>query len=252
MEENLTNFEDTEDNLGYKYKLEKFEGPLDLLLHLIKEAKVDIKDIFVSEITEQFLEYIKDLSEYPAEVISDFIDMASTLLQIKSKKLLPVPPKVEEEEEDPEQKLIRQLEEYKLFKEESEKLKALEDTGKFYKAPDKMVGNFRYELKDLSLDALLDAFANIMHKIDIKAEEVAPKEIKKDRFTVAQKIAEIKDRLLEGGNCKFSSLVEGSYTKSEVINTFLALLELLKLQEIKVVQLESCGEISIEKHNKDN
>lgn len=236
----------------YKYKLEKFEGPLDLLLHLIKEAKVDIKDIFVSEITEQFLEYIKDLREYPAETISDFIDMASTLLQIKSKKLLPAPPKlVEEDEEDPEQKLIRQLEEYKLFKEESEKLKDLEDVGKLYKAPDKLVGSFRYELKDLSLDALLDAFANIMHKIDIKAEEVVPKEIQKDRFTVAQKISEIKDRLLEKNSFKFSSLVEGSYTKSEVINTFLALLELLKMQEIKVVQLETCGEISIEKQIKD-
>ena len=242
-----------EESSEYKYKLEKFEGPLDLLLHLIKDAKVDIKDIFVSEITEQFLEYIKDLSEYPAEIISDFIDMASTLLQIKSKKLLPAPPKVlEEDEEDPEQKLIRQLEEYKLFKEESEKLKALEDTGKFYKAPDKLVGSFRYELKDLSLEALLDAFAHIMHKIDIKAEEVLPKEIKKDRFTVAQKISEIKDRLLERGSCKFSSLVEGTYTKSEVINTFLALLELLKLQEIKVVQTETCGEISIEKQIKDN
>lgn len=246
------NLEASCDSGEYKYKLDKFEGPLDLLLHLIKEAKVDIKDIFVSEITEQFLEYIKDLSEYPAETISDFIDMASTLLQIKSKKLLPAPPKlVEEDEEDPEQKLIRQLEEYKLFKEESEKLKNLEDVGKLYKAPDKLVGSFRYELKDLSLDALLDAFANIMHKIDIKAEEVVPKEIQKDRFTVAQKISEIKDRLLEKNSFKFSSLVEGSYTKSEVINTFLALLELLKMQEIKVVQLETCGEISIEKQIKD-
>lgn len=246
------NIESSSDSGEYKYKLEKFEGPLDLLLHLIKEAKVDIKDIFVSEITEQFLEYIKDLSEYPAETISDFIDMASTLLAIKSKKLLPAPPKlVEEDEEDPEQKLIRQLEEYKLFKEESEKLKSLEDVGKLYKAPDKLVGSFRYELKDLSLDALLDAFANIMHKIDIKAEEVVPKEIQKDRFTVAQKISEIKDRLLEKNSFKFSSLVEGSYTKSEVINTFLALLELLKMQEIKVVQLETCGEISIEKQIKD-
>lgn len=240
------------DNSGYKYKLDKFEGPLDLLLHLIKEAKVDIKDIFISEITEQFLNYIQQMSEYPAEVISDFIDMASTLIQIKSKKLLPTPPKMEdEEEEDPEQKLIRQLEEYKLFKEESEKLKEMEDTGKLYKAPDKLVGSVRYELKDLDFEALLNAFANIMHKIDIKAEAVIPKEIQKDRFTVAQKISEIKDRLLEKDSFNFSSLLEGGYTKSEVINTFLALLELLKVQEIKVVQIESCGEIEIKKQTKD-
>ena len=240
-----------EEEKGCKYVLQNFEGPLDLLLHLIKDAKVDIKDIFISKITEQFLEYIKDASEYPAETISDFIDMASTLIQIKSKKLLPVPPKVEDgDEEDPEQKLIRQLEEYKLFKEEAEKLKALEDTGKLYREPDKLVGAVRYELKDMDMEALLNAFAHIMHRIDIKAEEVVPKEIQKDRFTVAQKIAEIKDRLLEADKCKFSSLVEGSYTKSEVINTFLALLELLKMQEIKVVQVENLGEITIEKQNK--
>ena len=90
-----------------------------------------------------------------------------------------------------------------------------------------------------------------MHKIGTKAEAVLPKEIQKDRFTVAQKISEIKDRLLEKGKFEFSSLVEGSYTKSEVINTFLALLELLKVQEIKVVQLETCGEILIEKQIKE-
>lgn len=240
-----------EEEKGCKYVLENFEGPLDLLLHLVKDAKVDIKDIFISKITEQFLDYIKDANEYPAEVIGDFIDMASTIIQIKSKKLLPVPPKVEDgDEEDPEQKLIRQLEEYKLFKEEAEKLKSLEDTGKLYREPDKIVGSVRYELTDMNMDALLDAFAYIMHRIDIKAEEVVPKEIQKDRFTVAQKISEIKDRLLESKSCKFSSLVEGSYTKSEVINTFLALLELLKMQEIKVVQVENLGEITIEKQNK--
>lgn len=249
MEEKIEEVEES----GYKYRLEKFEGPLDLLLHLIKEAKVDIKDIFVSEITEQFLAYIKEYEEYPSEDISDFIDMASTLLQIKSKKLLPAPPKEENaDEEDPEQKLIRQLEEYKLFKMESEKLKLMEDTGKLYKGPDKLVGSVRYELKDLSLNALLDAFAHIMHKIDVKAEVALPKEIQKDRFTVAQKISEIKDRLQEYGRTQFSSLVEGSYTKSEVINTFLALLELLKLQEIKVIQTETCGEIEIKKNAKEN
>lgn len=242
---------EVQEESGYKYTLEKFEGPLDLLLHLIKEAKVDIKDVFVSEITEQFLSYIKDYEEYPSEDISDFIDMASTLLQIKSKKLLPSPPKDEDEdEEDPEQKLIRQLEEYKLFKEEAEKLKLMEDTGKLYKEPDKLMGAVRYELKDLSMNALLDAFAHIMHKIDVRAEAVVPKEIQKDRFTVAQKITEIKDRLLECGKTQFSSLLEGGYTKSEVINTFLALLELLKVQDIKVVQTETCGEIIIERNEK--
>ena len=232
---------------SYSVKLEKFDGPLDLLLHLIKEAKVDIKDVFISEITEQFLAYIEDLTEYPKETIADFIDVASTLIQIKSKKLLPVPPKEEETEEDPEVQLIRRLEEYKLFKEQAEKLKEFEDTGRFYKEPEKLASSIKYELKDFSFDTLLDAFAHIMHKIEIKAEVPKPKEIQKDRFTVAQKIADIKDRLLIKKSVMFSSLYKSDYTKSEVINTFLALLELLKMQEIKVVQTEALGEIIIEK-----
>lgn len=249
QEENALASQDfeSEESAGIKVKLEKFEGPLDLLLHLIKEAKVDIKDIFVAKITEQFLEYIKNLDEFPAETIGDFIDMASTLLQIKSKKLLPVPPKEDEDEESEEEKLIRRLEEYKLFKEEAEKLKEMEDTNKLFKEPDKLVSSIRYELKDLSFDALIDAYAHLMHKIDIKAEVVLPKEIQKDRFTVAQKISEIKDRLLLNHHILFSDLHGEDYTKGEVINTFLALLELLKVQEIKVVQTGTYAEITIEK-----
>lgn len=240
----------SETDAGYKVHLEKFDGPLDLLLHLIKEAKVDIKDIFISHITEQFLEYVEKMEGYPKEVIADFIDLASTLIQIKSKKLLPVPPKeTEEDEEDEETKLLQRLEEYKIFKEQAEKLKSFEDTGRFYKEPEKLAGGVRYELKDLNYDALLDAFAHIMHKIEITAEAPKPKEIQKDRFTVAQKTAEIKDRLMTTRSIKFSSLYENGYTKSEVINTFLALLELLKMQEVKVVQVETLGEIIIEKQD---
>ena len=233
--------------LGYKVQIEKFDGPLDLLLHLIKEAKVDIKEVFISKITEQFIDYVKKMKDYPSEEIGDFIELASTLIQIKSKKLLPVVKEEEEEEEDEEQKLIRRLEEYSLFKEQAEKLKEFEDTGKFYKAPEKIASSVRYELVDISFDALLDAFAKIMHKIEIKAELPKPKEIQKDRFTVAEKISEIKDKLLMKTKIQFSSLYSKDYSKSEVINTFLALLELLKMQEIKVVQMESLGEIFIEK-----
>ena len=245
-EKTLSQIETTDDN-GYKVKLEKFDGPLDLLLHLIKEAKVDIKDIFISKITEQFIAYVREMKDYPSEEIGDFIELASTLVQIKSKKLLPVPPQEEEDEEDPEQKLIRRLEEYKLFKEQAEKLQTLEDTGKFYKEPEKIASSIRYELKDLSFDALLDAFAHIMHKIEIKAEAPKPKEITKDRFTVAEKISHIKDRLITENKIAFSSLYSSDYTKSEVINTFLALLELLKMQEVKVIQVATLEEIFIEK-----
>ncbi len=233
---------------SYSIKLDKFEGPLDLLLHLIKEAKIDIKDIFVSTITEQFLEYISQMEEMPVEKVGDFIEMAATLIEIKSRKLLPPPPKEdEEEEEDPEKKLIRQIEEYKLFKEQSEILKTFEDVDSLYKEPEPMANGFRYELKDFSFEKLLDAFAMVMHKIEEKAEVPEAKQIAKDRFTVAQKIADIKDKLLTSDKIVFSELYSTDYSKSEVINTFLALLELLKTQIIKVRQEGTFEEIYIEK-----
>lgn len=241
--------EDLEENNGYKFKLEKFEGPLDLLLHLIKDAKIDIKDIFISTITEQFLEYINEFSEMPVEKVGDFIEMAATLLEIKSKKLLPPPPKeTEEEEEDPEKKLIRQLEEYKLFKEQSEILSSIENVDSLYKEPEPLAGGYRYELKDFSFDKLLDAFALIMHRVEERAQVPEAKQIEKDRFTVAQKMADIKDKLLQADKIKFSELYQDDYSKSEVINTFLALLELLKTQIIKVIQPDIFSDIFIEKN----
>lgn len=236
--------EETEES-DYKFKLNQFEGPLDLLLHLIKITKIDICDIFLSDITEQYLEYMKDIDTVDMDKASEFIDMSATLLEIKSKHLLPKP--VEDEDyEDPEERLIRQIEEYKLFKEQSEKLATIEDVNKLYKAPDNSVGEFKYELPDkLSLDALISAFSNLMQKMTIQAEVIQEKKIVKDRFTVAQKISQIKDMLLVKKEFKFNELFESSYSKSEVINTFLALLELLKRQYIMVQQNGLFEEIDI-------
>lgn len=227
--------EETEEN-DYKFKLNQFEGPLDLLLHLIKITKIDIRDIFLSDITEQYLEIMKDIDEVDIDKASEFINMSATLLEIKSKQLLP---REEEqtEEESPEERLIRQIEEYKIFKEQSEKLSKFENVNKLYKAPDDSVGEFKYELPEkLSVDALIKAFTEMMQKMTIKAEVVQEKKISKDRFTVAQKISQIKDVLLTRKNFKFTDMFEDNYSKSEMINTFLALLELLKRQYITVVQ----------------
>lgn len=236
--------EETEEN-DYKFKLNQFEGPLDLLLHLIKITKIDIRDIFLSDITEQYLEIMKNIDEVDVDKASEFINMSATLLEIKSKQLLPREEE-ETEEESPEERLIRQIEEYKLFKEQSEKLSKFEDVNKLYKAPDDTVGEFKYELPDkLSVDALIKAFTEMMQKMTIKAEVVQEKKITKDRFTVAQKIAQIKDVLLTRKNFKFTDMFEESYSKSEMINTFLALLELLKRQYITVSQGGLFGEIDI-------
>ena len=230
-----------------KFKLDQFEGPLDLLYHLIKVAKIDIRDIFISQITEQYLEMMKDLDGIEMEKAADFTLMAATLLEIKSNKLLPKPQLEEDGEvEDPEEKLYRQLEEYKLFKEASEKLKPLEDIGKFYKKPDDSAGEYRYELPEkLDVDALINAFSNLLHRVSARAEQMAERKIEKDRFTVAEKMAQIKDGLLVKPRFKFNELFEQDYSKSEIINTFLALLELLKTQIIRVQQQGTFEEIEI-------
>ncbi|MBQ4542221.1 MAG: segregation/condensation protein A [Clostridia bacterium] len=227
--------EETEEN-DYKFKLREFEGPLDLLVHLIKITKIDIREIFISDITEQYLEMMKEIDDVDVEKASEFIDMSATLLEIKSKHLLPRDDEVAPEE-DPEERLFRQIEEHKLFKEQTEKLAKIEDVNSFFKEPDSSVGEFKYELPEkLSLDLLVKAFSDLMQKVTIKAEVVQEKKIVKDKFTVAQKISQIKDVLLSKKEFRFSSLFEEEHTRSEVINTFLALLELLKRQYLTVKQ----------------
>lgn len=220
----------------YSTKLENFEGPLDLLLHLIKEAKIEIKDIFVSEVTEQFLTYMNGLSRLDVDKASEYLNMTATLLEIKSKSILP---KIEEftEEEDEGQALIRQLEEYKMFKEVSEELKQQENVLRFYKEPDKSVGDVRIVYNDFNLDGLIKAFSKLLMRVDDKKrQQNVLKEIPKEVFTVKDKIEEIRTVLLEKESVSFFEMFNHHYTKSELITTFQAMLELLKLQYITVVQ----------------
>lgn len=243
--------EETEED-DYKFKLDQFEGPLDLLLHLIKLTKIDICDIFLSDITEQYLEMMKDIEDIDVEKASEFINMSATLLEIKSKHLLPREEELSEEE-DPEQRLIRQIEEYKLFKEQGEVLAKIEDVNRFYKKPDNSVGTFKYELPEkLSVDALIRAFTDIMQKMTIKAEVVQEKKIEKERFTVAQKISQIKDWLITKDRFRFTDMFNEGYSRNEVINTFLALLELLKRQYITVQQNELFSDIDIVRNDDES
>ena len=240
--------EETEDD-DYKFKLREFEGPLDLLVHLIKITKIDIRDIFISDITEQYLEMMKEIDDVDVDKASEFIDMSATLLEIKSKHLLPREEEIVDEE-DPEERLFRQIEEYKVFKEQSEKLAKIENVNSFYKEPDSSVGEFKYELPEkLSIDLMIKAFSDLMQKMSIKAEVVQEKKIVKDKFTVAQKISQIKDVLLVKKTFKFSDIFESSYSRSEVINTFLALLELLKRQYLTVKQNNLFDDIDIERND---
>lgn len=229
------------------FKLENFSGPLDLLLTLVKKSKLEIEDIEISKLTEQYLDVMKDISKVDMEVASEFIEYAALLIEIKSKKLLPKVEENDEDELDPEYILKLRLREYQMFKEVNEKLKDLESNDKFYKAPEKEANKFRIVIKDMQLDMLLDAFVGIMHKVNKVEKSKESKEIVKETFTVEQKISSIKDTLISRDKIKFSELFLESASKDEVITTFMALLELIKMQVIRVAQDNLFSDIQIEK-----
>ena len=232
----------------YRFKLDNFEGPLDLLLHLIKEAKMDIATVKLADITEQYLNYMQDLKNIDMDRASEFITIAATLIEIKSKKLLPVEQEaLPDDEEDDEAILIRRLKEYELFKQTGKELKEIEDVNKFYRAPGKETEKVKIVMKDMVLEQLLDAFAKLLMKEELKkvAKPDEPKKIVKDRFTVAEKIISIRNYAKEHKRFTFEELFEDDMSKSELINVFLALLELLKLQTVKVLQSSIFGEIVI-------
>ncbi|MDE6583498.1 MAG: segregation/condensation protein A, partial [Clostridia bacterium] len=232
---------------AYRFKLDNFEGPLDLLLHLIKEAKLDITTVKLADITEQYLEYMQDIKNVDMDKASEFITVAATLIEIKSKSVLPVEQEETPDEEDDETLLLRRLEEYKLFKETGAKLKEIEDINKLYRAPGKETEKVKVVMKDVVLDQLLDAFAKLLTREEIKktVQDDQPKKIVKDRFTVAEKIISIRNYAKERKRFAFEDLFGEDMTKSELINVFLALLELLKLQTVKVIQGGTFGNITI-------
>lgn len=230
----------------YRFKLDNFEGPLDLLLHLIKGAKLDIMTVKLADITEQYLEYMQDLDTIDMDRASEFITVAATLIEIKSKHLLPVESEEEEDEEDSEALLLQRLKEYELFKQTGARLREIEDINKLYRAPGKETEKVKIVLKDMVLDKLLDAFALLLAKQEARGKEKeAPKKIIKDRFTVAEKILSIRGYAREHKRFPFEDLFTADMTKSEMINVFLALLELLKLQSIRVEQLGIFEQINI-------
>ena len=159
---------------------------------------MDIEDIHLADITEQYLDYIKDIEDLDLESASEFIQVAAILIEIKSKSILPVESdELEDDELDPEQVLISRLKELKLFKEACLDLQKIEDLDKLYKEPDKMASNVKIILKDMVLESLLDAFANLLCRVERKQEEKEPKKIIKDHFTVAEKIVSIKSTIKE-------------------------------------------------------
>ena len=234
-----------ENSNAYNVSLENFEGPLDLLLYLIKDSKVEIEDIKLAEVTDQYLVYMQDLDAIDMEKAAEFIDIAATLIEIKSKHLLPQENEQTEEVVDDEKLLLMRLKEYKLFKEASEKLKLQENVNRLYKNPDEKVNDFRIVLKQMNVENLISAFTKLLSKASLETAIEETKTIERDRWTVEEKEFEIRTLVKQNGELKFSDIVGNDFTRGEIITTFMALLEMLKRQEITVLQSEQFGEISI-------
>ncbi|MCL2540579.1 MAG: segregation/condensation protein A [Firmicutes bacterium] len=228
-----------------KFKIENFEGPLDLLLHLIRGTKLDIKSVKLAEITDQYLSYMSQIKDVDMERASEFIEVAATLLEIKSRSVLPRQEELVEDEEDPAEALKRRLEEYKLFKEASIGLAEIENVDRFYKPPEKSAGDYRIVLKDMNMDGLIAAFSSLLCKLDIETKLEVERKIVKDRFTLKDKIDGLRAKLTDERKVKFFSLFDSDFTRGEVITTFLAVLELLKAQFAQAEQGETFGDIDI-------
>jgi segregation and condensation protein A len=234
----------------YVVSLKQFDGPLDLLLTLISRAKIDIRDIFLSEITEQYLESMAGVDALDMDSASEFLQMAATLLEIKSRTLLPVPPRApEDEEETPEEALIRRLTEYRAFKELGEQMQKLEREARdrLTKLPEEYpLPPPAYELTGLTLSALRSAFERVLHRMDAQeeAQRKISHEIRRDEYTVNGCMTRIRKRL-KRGNVRFSELFDGAPGRAEVVSVFLALLELLRLGAVRVRQSAIYGEIDL-------
>ena len=238
------------------YKLEKFEGPLDLLLHLIEKNKVNIYDIPITEITDQYMEYVRKMDEEDLDVVSEFLVMAATLLDIKARMLLPKEINEEGEEEDPRAELVMRLLEYKKFRLMSEELKDLE-TGAdrvFYKDPTIPPEVKEYE-EPVDLDKLLDGvtltklqkiFEAVMKRQQDKIDPVRSTFGTIKKVSLEEKITSVLGYARKHRKFSFRQMLEKQRDKTEVVVTFLALLELMKVGKIHLTQEHLFDDMYIE------
>ncbi len=234
----------------YKVQFEVFEGPLDLLLYLIKKEEVDIYEVNLTELATKFIEYIEVMRLLDLEIAGEFLVMASTLMYIKSRELLPRDQQVaveEEEEEDPRWELIRQLVEYKKFKDAAVSLQTreIEQENIFPRLPIKPELAAPVPVKpDVSLFDLINAVNAVLKRVS-KRDDM--REIFEDKWTVSEKIEVLVKLVNERSNLKFSDLFVTVTSRSEVVCTFLALLELIRLKQLVCIQSEDFGDINITK-----
>lgn len=241
--------------MSHIIKIENFEGPFDLLLHLIKINEMDIYNIQINEITEQYLGFLKQMRYMDLEVTSEFIVIAATLIELKSKTLLPQYNDEEEDTEDSPQRLITKLIEYKKFKEVSSYLKIREeDMGQFFiKKPeiieDRDYVNTSIDLfENITMLNLYEIYVKLIEQYKSKQNENTDteKNIKLDMFKIEDKMMELTDIISIGKIVQFSIIIDSCKNKLEAVVMFLALLELIRLRSVSVIQQSNFDEIYIE------
>jgi segregation and condensation protein A len=239
-------------------KVTNFEGPFDLLLHLIKKNEMNIYDINIFEITNQYLEYLKNMKEMDLEVTSEFIVIAATLIEIKSRHLLPKNKEEQnkDEEADIEKDLLNKLIEYRKFKVIAENLKMREQGAgiMFSKKPEiieesKESANEIDFLQNITMIDLYNLYNNLIQKYinKMNTHNVINKKILMDEYKIEDKMEELKQNLASHGRVHFTNLIYGYSSKSEVIVTFLALLELIKIRSVRVIQESNFKDIYLER-----
>lgn len=240
--------------------LEAFEGPFDLLFHLIEKNEIDIYDIPIAQLTEQYIAFLEQAEYKNMDGMSEFLLMAATLIEIKSKLLLPKQ-KQEQPQQDPREELVNKLLEYKKFKEITEDLKKREETAALvlYKEADKAVEKLKQSNKQdldldkflcgITLDNLYEAFTEVMKRRETKVDRVRSsfKSVERDLYTIDEKIDYIRDLLILRPSVSFYTIFRPKAVKMEIVVTFLALLELIKMKEVSVSQKETFSEILITK-----
>lgn len=236
---------DYEVSNDFRFSFEGMEVPFDLVLQVIDEKGLDVATFRVAEITDQFIKHVEEMEALDMEEATAFLDMASKLLLMKSKSLLPIEEEEEEEEElTDEEKFRIRVQEYKLFKEAGGTLQQQENVDRLYKQPDKNVGDARIVFNQFNLDKLLDAFAFILMKTKDR-ENPQEKKISRDRWTVQEKMQFLSNLLKDTEEINFFNLFDDTYSKMEIITVFLAILEMLKFQKIEVVQADRYADIKI-------
>ena len=233
--------------IDYKVKLEIFEGPLDLLLYLIKRDEIDIYDISIERITRQYLEYLQAFKELQIDIAGEFIVMAANLIYLKSRSLLPLdqqPPEEDAEEDDPRWDLIRQLIEYKKFKEAAAQLqdREFEHEKIFTRDGGASASDGPLPLHEVGIFQLIHAFQEVIKRVEAR-ENLG--EIFAERFSVSDKIEKILQRVGEGRPLRFSELFGQIASRVEIVVTFLALLELIRLNQVRAMQRKMFDEIEI-------